>query len=70
MDSQPCRDYSDHIGHPPAGGNEQEPVEKIDGWEPLERRNPLDGTVVNVTEISRPPWPSITEVEVDLVTTA
>jgi hypothetical protein len=67
MESQPCR-VSNHIGHALTGDDDEEPVEKIDGWEPLERRKPPDGTVINVTSISRPRWPSITEVE--QVTTA
>ena len=61
MDSQRSR-ASNHIGNPLAEGGE-EPVEKIEGWEPLERRDPPDGTVVNVTETSRPPWPLIEEVD-------
>jgi hypothetical protein len=37
-------------------------VEKIEGWEPLERQR-FDGTVVDIIDTSRPPWPSIEEVE-------
>jgi hypothetical protein len=59
MESKRSR-ASNHIGNSLAEG---EPVEKIEGWEPLERRNPPDGTVVNVTDTSRPPWPLIKEVD-------
>jgi hypothetical protein len=63
MESQRCR-ASNHTGHPLAKGeDEEDAVEKTDAWEPMERRSPPDGTVVNVGEISRPPWPSIKEVE-------
>jgi hypothetical protein len=42
------------------GGDDE--VEKIDGWEPLERK-PFDGTVVDIIDASRPPWPPIEEVD-------
>jgi hypothetical protein len=38
------------------------PVEKIEVWEPLEKK-PFDGTVVDIRDTSRPPWPLINEVE-------
>jgi hypothetical protein len=63
MDSEGSR-ASNHIED--AVGDD-EPVEKIDGWEPLERQ-PFDGTIVDIKDTSRPPWPWIEEIE--QVTTA
>ena len=62
MDSKRSR-ASNHIGNSLAEGDEEQPVEKIEGWEPLERGNPPDGTVVNVTKTTRPIWPLIEEVD-------
>ena len=44
------------------GGDDDDEVEKIDGWEPLERK-PFDGTVVDIINTSRPPWPPLEEVD-------
>jgi hypothetical protein len=44
------------------GGDDDDQVEQIDGWEPMERK-PFDGTVVDIIDTSRPPWPPIKEVE-------
>ena len=43
-----------------SGGDDE--VEKIESWEPLPRE-PFDGTVVDIKDTERPPWPSIKEVE-------
>jgi hypothetical protein len=58
MDSEGSRvsnDVEDALG-------DQDRVEKIEGWEPLERK-PFDGTVVDIMDTSWPPWPPIEEVE-------
>jgi hypothetical protein len=60
MDSEGCRVLHHHLIEGPVEGDDQ--VEKIEGWEPLERQ-PFDGTVVDIRDESRPPWPSIKEIE-------
>jgi hypothetical protein len=37
-------------------------IQKIEGWEPLGRQ-PFDGTIVDIKDESRPPWPLIEEIE-------
>jgi hypothetical protein len=51
---------SHHLIEDAVGDDDQ--VEKIEGWDPLERR-PFDGTVVDIIDESRPPWPPIKEIE-------
>ncbi len=58
MDSEGSRGSNDTED---AFGDDNQ-VEKIDGWEPVERK-PFDGTVVDIIDTSRAPWPSIKEVE-------
>jgi hypothetical protein len=54
---------SNHVANHNLAEGDEDPVERIEGWERLERRNPPDGTVVNVTATSRPKWPLIEEVD-------